>query len=120
MRFPSSGDTLVMGSKTSEAVMPLSSVQQAPTSNNERRALGWWMTVEGTDPIKPVYVFVTYEALAELEPSHPRDLAALLAIFDEHRPELEAMASILFDERGFDFGEYQDQPTVSIQLSDLA
>jgi hypothetical protein len=118
MRFPSLGDTLVVGSKTSEVVMPLSSVPQAPTPNSERRALGWWMTVEGADPVKPVCVFVSYEVLGELEPSHPRDLAAALAIFDEHRPELEAMASILFDERGFDLD--QDQPTVSIQLNDLA
>ena len=42
----------------------------------ELRALGFWMTVKGAVPVRPVRVFVSYEALADLDPSNIRDLAA--------------------------------------------
>jgi len=43
------------------------------------------MTVKGAKPVQPVRVFVTYEALAGLDSTNIRDLAAAFEHFDEYR-----------------------------------
>ena len=54
--------------------------------HSELRALGFWMTVKGAVPVRPVRVFVSYEALADLNPSNIRDLAAAVEHFDKFEP----------------------------------
>ena len=51
--------------------MPLRSSNNRPDHHDDRKAIGFWMTVEGKDPVQPIRVFVTYEALRELDPSQP-------------------------------------------------
>ena len=53
--------------------------------HSELRALGFWMTVKGAVPVRPVRVFVSYEALAEFSRSNIRDLAAAVEHFDKFR-----------------------------------
>ena len=51
--------------------------------DNDRSAIGFWMTVKGAAPVQPIRVFVTYEALAQIEPSQPRDVFAAMNIFEQ-------------------------------------
>ena len=71
--------------------MPLNTTNQTPKGDDTRKAIGIWMTIEG-DPIRAVRVFVTYETLAQLNPSQPGSLNAALEIFDENRRRIEAAA----------------------------
>ena len=57
----------------------------------DRKAVGFWMVTVLTE--KPVRVFVTYEALAAIDPSQVRDNDGALQTFDAHRAAFEAAAS---------------------------
>ncbi len=57
----------------------------------DRKAVGFWMVTVLTE--KPVRVFVTYEALAAIDPSQLRENNAALQIFDAHRAAIEQAAS---------------------------
>jgi hypothetical protein len=83
-------------------------------------ALGFWMTVEGAQPVKPIRVFVTYEALAQIEPSQSRDRQAAVDTFNKHRARIEAAASQKFDANGVDDGEHEGQPILMVRSDDLA
>jgi hypothetical protein len=45
-------------------------------TQGELRAIGFWMIVREAIPVRPVRVFVSYEALAELDPFDIRDFAS--------------------------------------------
>jgi hypothetical protein len=77
------------------------------------------MCVEGADPVQPVRVLVTYEALAQLDPSQVRDLEAALLVFDENRPQIEAAASMKFDASEIDPETYEGQPMIKLRTDDL-
>jgi Protein of unknown function (DUF1488) len=77
----------------------------------ELRALGFWMTVKGAVPVRPVRVFVSYEALADLD---IRDLAAAVEHFDKFRTRIEAAASDKFDRVGPDAEKYEGMPTIRL------
>jgi hypothetical protein len=86
--------------------------------HSELRALGFWMTVKGAVPVRPVRVFVSYEALADLDPSNIRDLAAAVEHFDKFRARIEAAASDKFDRVGPDAEKYEGMPTVRLTNND--
>jgi hypothetical protein len=65
-----------------------------------------------------VWVFVSYEALADLDPSNIRDLAAAFEHFDTFRSRIEAAASEKFDRDGSDGERYEGMPTVRLTTSD--
>ena len=76
--------------------MPLTGTGGIGLPNDRRRAIGFWMTNKAR-PIEPVRVFVTYEAIWQLDPTHPQDVPAAIGIFgrpsdagpshqSEHRP----------------------------------
>jgi hypothetical protein len=90
-------------------------------THSELRAIGFWMTVKGAVPVRPVRVFVSHEALADLDPSNIRDLAAAFEHFDRFRSRVEAAASDKFDRDGPDAEKYEGMPTRPIdqQRSDL-
>jgi hypothetical protein len=65
-------------------------------------------------------VFVTYETLAQLNPSQPGSLNAALEIFDENRRRTEAAASQKFDRCGVEVEErYEEQRVLRVRLPDL-
>jgi hypothetical protein len=71
---------------------------------------------EGDD--KPIRVFVSYEALRQLDPSSPPDLFAAMEIFDKHRAVIEKAASNKFDANGAD-EQYEGQAALKVVSMDL-
>jgi hypothetical protein len=100
-------------------IMPLATTGRPGVPVSDRNAIGFWMTVDSATAVAPIWIFVTYEALAQLAPSQPRDLAAAIATFDEHRASIEAAASKKFDADGVDDGRYENQPTLTMHTDDL-
>jgi hypothetical protein len=99
--------------------MPLVSQDKVRSvADGPRRAIGFWMTVENAVPIQPVRVFVSYEALAELDPTNIHDLAAAFEHFDRFRDRIEAAASKKFDTHGSDAEKYEGMPTVRLSTAD--
>jgi hypothetical protein len=84
----------------------------------ELRTIGFWMSVKGTIPIQPVRVFVSYEALAQLDPFDIRDFAAAFEHFDRFRARIEAAASQKFDRDGPDAEKYEGMPTIRLTTND--
>jgi hypothetical protein len=76
------------------------------------------MTVEDASPVRPVRVFVSYEALADLDPANVRDLAAAFEHFDRFRERIEAAASDKFDRDGPDAEKYEGMPTIRLTRRD--
>jgi Protein of unknown function (DUF1488) len=89
-----------------------------PARHDNLRAIGFWMTVKGSNPVQPVRVFVSYEALADLDPNNIRDLAAAFEHFDKHRRSIEIAASEKFDRMGADADKYEGMPTVRLTTND--
>jgi hypothetical protein len=87
-------------------------------AHGELRAIGFWMTVKGATPVKPVRVFVSYEALAQLDPLDIRDFAAAFQHFDRFRARIEVAASEKFDREGPDPEKYEGMPTVRLTSND--
>jgi Protein of unknown function (DUF1488) len=87
--------------------------------HSELRAVGFWMTVKGSNPVQPVRVFVSYEALADLDPSNIRDLASAFERFERFRARIEAAASDKFDRHGPDAEKYEGMPTIRLTTNDL-
>ena len=88
-------------------------------AHGELRAIGFWMIVKGATPIKPVRVFVSYEALAQLDPFDIRDLASAFEHFERFRARIEAAASDKFDRHGPDADKYEGMPTIRLTTNDL-
>ena len=65
--------------------------------DSTRRAIGFWMAVEGESPVRPVRVYVSYEALADIDPEQVRDLEGALATFDTNRDRIDRAANAKFD-----------------------
>jgi len=84
----------------------------------ELRAIGFWMTVKGAIPIQPVRIFVSYEALAQLDPFDIRDFAAAFEHFDRFRARIETAASLKFDRDGPDAENYEGMPTIRLTTND--
>ena len=87
-------------------------------AHGELRAIGCWMTVKGAIPIQPVRVFVSYEALAQLDPFDIRDFAAAFEHFERFRARIETAASDKFDRHGPDAEKYEGMPTVLLTTAD--
>jgi hypothetical protein len=78
------------------------------------------MTVGGSDPSNAVRVFVTYEALWQIDPLQARDVHAALDLFKNNRERVEAAASRRFDADGTDDeSKHEGRPTVTIRSNDL-
>ena len=88
--------------------------------DNDRSAIGFWMTVKGAAPVQPIRVFVTYEALAQIEPSQPRDVFAAMNIFEQNRALIEGTASEKFDRLGVEEERHEGQPVLRVDTDDLS
>ena len=105
--------------RTGKNAMPLVSDSKGKAvAHGELRAIGFWMIVRGASPIKPVRVFVSYEALAELDPFDIRDFASAFEHFESFRARIEAAASDKFDRDGPDAEKYEGMPTVRLTTHD--
>ena len=99
--------------------MPLvSETNSKGVAHGELRAVGFWMIVKGANPIQPVRVFISYEALADLDPTDVWDLATAFDHFDRFRARIEAAASDKFDRLGSDAEKYEGMSTVRLITSD--
>jgi hypothetical protein len=96
--------------------MPLTATAIKRTAHDDRKAIGMWMQTESD---KPIRVFVTYEALAHIDPLQINDLDAALAIFDANRTRLENLASARYDASGADEGEHEGQPILILRSNDI-
>jgi hypothetical protein len=76
------------------------------------------MTVKDASPVRPVRVFVSYEALADLDPHNVRDLPAAFEHFDRFRKRIESAASDKFDRDGPDADKYEGMPTIRLTTKD--
>ena len=88
-------------------------------AHSELQAIGFWTTVKGASPIRVVRVFVSYEALADLDPANVRDLPAALEHFDRFRARIEAEASDKFGRDGPGAEKYARMPTIRLTSRDL-
>ena len=100
--------------------MPLISYGSKAVSHDKRKAIGFWMSVEGKDPVEFVRVFVTFRTLEQLDPSQIPDLHSAFQIFEAHRGKIEQVASQHFDTIGVDADDhYQNQPVVTLASREL-
>lgn len=99
--------------------MPLAATHMPVVLDDRRNAIGVWMTVKGVRPVRPIRVFVTYEALAQIEPSQPWGRRSATAIFERNRARIEATASVKFDAKGVDAAKYDGLPIVMVRSDDL-
>ena len=88
-------------------------------AHSELQAIGFWMTVKGASRIQVVRVFVSYEALADLDPANVRDLPAAFEHFDKFRARIEAATSDKFDRDGPGAEKYARLPTIRLTSRDL-
>ncbi len=100
--------------------MPLVSTDREGEADTRRQAIGFWMFIEGARPYKPVRVYISYDTLAQIDPSQPRGLPTALDIFERHRPMIEAAASDKFDAGYLDDGEYGGRPILTLQPENSA
>jgi hypothetical protein len=99
--------------------MPLvADARSKGVAHGELRAIGFWMTVKATKPVQPVRVFVSCEALFQLDPYDIRDVAATFEHFDRFRARIEAAASEKFDRDGSDAEKYEGMPTIRLTTDD--
>jgi hypothetical protein len=63
----------------------------------DRRAIGFWMAIEGEEPVRPVRVDVSYEALANIDQRKVRDLDGALTTFDANCDRVDTAANCKFD-----------------------
>jgi Protein of unknown function (DUF1488) len=96
--------------------MPLTTTSGNGVPDGSRLAIRFWMTSEG---ISRVAVFVTYEALWQIDPSHPPDVPSAIGIFNENRARIEEVASNKFDSDGMDDGQHEGRPILIVRSDDL-
>jgi Protein of unknown function (DUF1488) len=99
--------------------MPLAATHMPVVLDDRRNAIGVWMTVKGARPVQPIRVFVTYGALAQIEPSQPWSRRSATAIFDRNRARIEATASVKFDAIGVDAAKCNGLRMVMVRPDDL-
>jgi hypothetical protein len=87
-------------------------------AHGDLRAIGFWMVVNGATPVQPLRIFVSYEALAQLDPLNIQDFAAAFEHFDRFRARIEAAASEKFDREGPNPEKYEGMPTVRLTSND--
>src|ERR1700752_3832251 len=102
--------------------MPLIRTPSEPTYHEARRMLGVWMRVPNViGPVEAVRVFVTLDALWDLEPRQVRDVYSALGIFDRHRGKVDLAGSRKFDDRGPEEGEeHEGRPVIVLTSYELS
>ena len=95
--------------------MPLVRTPSTPEYDEARNMIGIWMRDPRIrlGPVDALRVFVTLEALWQLEPSKARNLDTAIDAFERHRGKIELAASRKFDDRGPEESEeYHGRPVI--------
>jgi len=77
------------------------------------------MAVEGESPVRPVRVYVSYEALADIDPEQVRDLEGALATFDTNRDRIDMAANAKFDAGQVEQDLHEGQLLIILTTDDL-
>jgi len=77
------------------------------------------MAVEGESPVRPVRVYVSYEALADIDPEQVRDLQGVLATFDTNRDRIDMAANAKFDAGQVEQDLHEGQLLIILTTDDL-
>jgi uncharacterized protein DUF1488 len=85
----------------------------------DKRAVGFWMEVEGTVPVRFVRIFVTHEALSDIDPSGVPDFDGDISTFDKNRDRIELAANSKFNRGKTEDWLHEGQPVVVLMDSDL-
>jgi uncharacterized protein DUF1488 len=85
----------------------------------DKRAVAFWMEVEGTIRASFVRVFVTHEALSDIDPNGPHDLDGDLSTFDKNRDRVELAANSKFGRGETEDWLHEGKPAVVLMDSDL-
>jgi Protein of unknown function (DUF1488) len=80
--------------------MPLTRTSDHGEPDESRRAIAFWMAVEDPAQDERIRVFVTFEALRELDPSNVPDLFGAMEVFANYRLLIEEVASDKYDSEG--------------------
>ena len=87
--------------------------------DSTRRAIGFWMAVEVESPVRPVRVYVSYEALADIDPEQVRDLQGVVATFDTNRDRIDMAANAKFDAGQVEQDLHDGQLLIILRMDDL-
>ncbi len=85
----------------------------------DRKAVGFWMEVEGTQPPRFVRIFVTHEALSDIDPCGVPDFEGCLSTFDKNCDRIELAANSKFDRGKIEDWLHERQPVIMLMDSDL-
>jgi Protein of unknown function (DUF1488) len=84
--------------------------------DSDRRAIGFWMEIEGEEPARPVRVYVSCEALADLDPEQVQAVDGWLTTFDKNRDRIDMAANSKFDANDV---EPDLHPVIVLRTDDL-
>jgi hypothetical protein len=100
--------------------MPLiSDVKTRPIRDDGRRAIGFWMLDTRKSPYHPVRIFISYEALADLDPDNIRDLESAFEHFSRFHELITRAASDKFDRGEIEDEMHLGQPVVVLRTDDF-
>jgi hypothetical protein len=85
----------------------------------DHKAIGFWMKVEGEEPVRPVRVYVTYEALAQIDPEQVPDLHGALTTFDTNRDRIDTTANSRFDAGEVEPDLHEGQQLIILRTDDF-
>jgi hypothetical protein len=85
----------------------------------DKRAVGFWMEVDGDTPPRFIRVFVTHEALSSIDPDQPPDFHGALATFDNNRDRIDRAASLKFTSGKVADGLHEGQPVIILRDMDI-
>jgi hypothetical protein len=101
--------------------MPLTRTTDHGEPEESQKAIGFWMAVEDAAQDKRIRVFITFEALRELDPSTVPDLFGAMEVFANYRLLIEEVASDKYDCEGeaADEDEFEGHPALCVRTEDF-
>ena len=100
--------------------MPLASTGNFGFDQNDPpNVIHFWMKVKDADPVEPVRIVVTAEALRHFEPLAANDQYDHPEIFRRHRASIEEAANDKFDRGEVEDGRYEGMTIVRVSSADL-
>jgi hypothetical protein len=84
----------------------------------DRKAVGFWMEVDGEVPIRFVRV-LTHEVLSDIDPNQARYVARVLTTFDRNRDRIDRAANSKFDDGKTADWLHEGHPVIVLMDSDL-
>jgi hypothetical protein len=88
-------------------------------SDFDRRAIGFWMAVEGESRSARCGFLLLTRALANLDPSQVRDLEGALTTFVMNRSRIDGAARSKFGAGGAEAELYEGQALIILRTDDL-